>query len=132
MTSEQLYELGIELMDQAVNNSDEATEITKAHAFDYRDGLIIALLALIALRRRTLAALRVGKQLVKSGAFWSLEIPAKDNKTKRPLDYEIAPDMSKRIDLYLARFRLPHPGRGSARRSLGLQPGATYGPRDNL
>jgi len=110
VTSEQLYELGIDLMDQAVNNSNEATQITKAHAFDYRDGLIIALDALIALRRRTLAALRIGKQLVKSGALWSLEIPAEDNKTKRPLDYEIAPDMSKRIDLYLARFRCRIPG----------------------
>ena len=110
MTSEQLYELGIELMDQAVNNSNETTQITKAHAFDYRDGLIIALEALIALRWRTLAALRVGKQLVKSGALWSLEIPAEDNKTKRPLDYEIAPDMSKRVDLYLARFRCRIPG----------------------
>jgi hypothetical protein len=29
----------------------------------FRDGLIIALLALIPLRRRTLSALRIGKQL---------------------------------------------------------------------
>ena len=52
-------------MERAVTNSKEATHITKAHAFDYRDGLIIALLALIPLRRRTLAALRIGKHLVK-------------------------------------------------------------------
>jgi integrase len=37
--------------------------------------------------------------------LWSLEIPAKDNKTKRPLEYSISPDMSERIDLYLAKFR---------------------------
>jgi integrase/recombinase XerD len=105
VTSEQLYALGIELMERAVTNSKEATHITKAHAFDYRDGLIIALLALIPLRRRTLAALSVGTHLVKSGALWSLDIPAKDSKTKRPLEYGIAPDMSERIDRYLAQFR---------------------------
>ena len=35
--------LGIELMERAVTNSKEATDITKLHACDYRDGLIIAL-----------------------------------------------------------------------------------------
>jgi hypothetical protein len=50
VTSEQLYGLGIELMDRAVTNSGDATHVTKAHAFDYRDGLLIALLALIPLR----------------------------------------------------------------------------------
>ena len=53
VTSEQLYVLGIELMERAVDNSNAAGHITKVHAFDYRDGLIIAFLALIPLRRRT-------------------------------------------------------------------------------
>ncbi len=108
VTSEQLYALGIELMERAVTNSKD--DITKLSAFDYRDGLIIALLALIPLRRRTLAALRVGTHLVKSGTLWSLDIPAKDSKTKRPLEYEISPDMSERIDLYFAQFRCRLPG----------------------
>jgi integrase/recombinase XerD len=82
-TGEQLYALGIELMERAVTNSKEATHITKVDAFDYRDGLLIALLALIPLRRRTLAALRIGKHLVKSGALWSLDIPAKEQATAR-------------------------------------------------
>ena len=110
MTSEQLYALGIELMERAVTNSKEATDIAKVDAFDYRDGLIIALLALIPLRRRAIAALRIGKHLVKSGALWSLDIPAQDNKSKRPLEYEISPDMSERIDRYLSQFRRRIPG----------------------
>ena len=132
VTSEQLYALGIELMERAVTNSKEATHITKVHAFDYRDGLLIALLALIPLRRRTIAALRIGKHLVKSGALWSLDIPAKDNKSKRPLEYEISPDMSERIDRYLAQFRRRIPGARSARRPLGIRPRSTDGRRDNL
>jgi integrase/recombinase XerD len=109
-TRDMLYALGIEMMDRAVTNANHTTHITKAHALDYRDGLIIALLALIPLRRRTLAALRVGKHLVKSGVVWSLDIPAEDNKTKRPLEYSISTDMSERIDLYLAQFRPQIPG----------------------
>ena len=69
VTSEQLYALGIELMERAVTNSKEATHITKVDAFDYRDGLLIALLARIPLRRRTIATLRVGTHLVKSARF---------------------------------------------------------------
>jgi hypothetical protein len=74
-------------------------------AFNYRDGLLIALLALIPLRRRTLAALRIGQQLVKSDGLWGFDIPAQDVKTRRPLDYPISPGLSRRIDLYLAKFR---------------------------
>ena len=41
---------------------------------------MIALLALIPLRRRTLAALRIGKHVVKTGQVWALEIPPRIRK----------------------------------------------------
>jgi len=110
VTSERLYKLGMELMDRAVASADACESISKAHAFEYRDGLIIALLAAIPLRRRTLAALRIGKHLVKSGMIWSLDIPAEDTKTRRALEYPISAELSGRIDLYLAKFRCRIPG----------------------
>jgi len=110
VTSDRLYALGIELMDRATAGAVGLTGPTKAQAFDYRDGLIIALLALIPLRRRTLAALRIGKQLVKCGQFWSLDIPAEDTKTRRALDYPVSPELSARIDVYLSKFRRRIPG----------------------
>ena len=110
VTSEQLYALGIELMDHAVAAAEAAKRISKAHAFEYRDGLIIALLALIPLRSRTLVALRIGKHLVKTGDLWALDIPAADTKTRRPLDYPISKELCTRIDLYLERFRRRIPG----------------------
>ena len=73
----------------------------------FRDGLIIALLALIPLRRRTAASLRIGKHLVKSGEDWALDIPAEDVKTKRPLDFPISGELSRRIDIYVDQIR-PH------------------------
>src|SRR6266436_7868108 len=64
VTSDRLYALGIELMDRAMADAFGFAEPSKAQAFAYRDGLIIALLALIPLRRRTVAALRIGKHVV--------------------------------------------------------------------
>ena len=110
VTSERLYALGLELMDGAVTGADAAKRISKAHAFQYRDGLIIAFLALIPLRSRTLVAMRIGIQLVKTGDLWGLDIPAADTKNKRPLDYPIATELSARIDLYLEQFRSRIPG----------------------
>jgi integrase/recombinase XerD len=110
VTSEVLYALGLELMNTAVNLGDLTKDVCSKQALMYRDGLLIALLALIPLRLRTLAALRIGKHLVRSGDLWTLDIPAEDVKTKRPLDYPIAPELSKRIDIYLSQFRSRIPG----------------------
>jgi integrase len=105
VTSATLYKLGIRLMDDALTCGKPPT--TWRVQTGFRDGLIIALLALIPLRRRTLSALRIGKQLIKSGDQWFLDIPAEDVKSKRPLDYPISPDLSRRIDVYVNQIR-PH------------------------
>jgi integrase/recombinase XerD len=108
ITSETLYALGIELMDGAIATGNPAE--TRAAQTAYRDGLIIALLALIPMRRRTLAALRVGKHLVRSGRLWVLEIPAEDTKTRQPIEYPISAELTDRIDLYLKHVRSRIPG----------------------
>ena len=85
VTSDRLYLLGIDLMDRAVTESEGATLISKELAFQFRDGLLIALLALIPLRPRTLVALRVGKQLVKTGmsgrSIFLPRIPRRDGRS---------------------------------------------------
>jgi integrase/recombinase XerD len=113
VTSETLYAIGIDLMDRIITKVNAAKNISIADALHYRNGLIIGLLALIPLRRRTLAALRIGKHLVQSGDLWALDIPAEDVKTKRPLEYAISAELSARIDLYLNQFRSRIPGAGT-------------------
>ena len=110
VTSERLYALGVELMDLAVEGARVARSITKASAFAYRDELMIALLAVIPLRRRTLAALRISKHLVKSGNFWALDIGPEDTKNRQALDFPISAQLSARIDVYLDKFRKRIPG----------------------
>ena len=111
VTSETLYALGMELMDRAVASGKSVR--TRSVQTAFRDGLIIALLALIPLRRRTLAALRIGKQLVRSGDVWVLNIGAADIKTKRPIEYPISAELSERIDFYLNQIRPQTPGAGT-------------------
>jgi integrase/recombinase XerD len=119
ITSERLYLLGIELMDRAIADAEAAKRINKTCAFLYRDGLVIAVLALIPLRSRTLAALRTGQHLFKTGDSWALDIPAADTKTRRALDFPVSRGMSARIDLYLEQFRNRIPG---AEKHTGLWP----------
>jgi integrase len=110
VTTDRLYKLGIELMDCAVADAVTAEDDSPSFATQYRDGLIIAFLALIPLRARTLGALRIGNHLTKVGHHWNLDIPAVDTKNRRPLDYLIQELLSEHIDLYLARYRGHIPG----------------------
>src|SRR5258708_16756663 len=113
VTSERLYAFGLNLMDTAISNANDSKGVSKSAAFQYRDGLIIVLTALFVPRKRTLAALCVGKHLVRTGDLWALEIPAEDTKSWRPLDYPIGKELSARIDLYLEQFRSRVPGASS-------------------
>src|SRR5262249_13564695 len=79
----------------------------------FRDGLIIALLSVVPLRRRTLAALTINGHLVKIGECWLLDIPAADTKTRRPLEFPLPYVLSERISRYLDRFRHMIPGADS-------------------
>jgi integrase/recombinase XerD len=103
VTSETLYALGIALMDGALSSGKpvKASSVQTA----YRDGLIIAFLALIPLRRRTLGLLQIGRHLVRSGAGWAVDIPANDTKSKRPFELPLSRDLSARIDFYLKEIR---------------------------
>lgn len=104
VTSERLYALGVQLMDRAAVEAN-AVGYSKRLGHLYRDGLLIALLAAIPLRRRTLANLRVAKQLVKAGELWVLDIPAEDTKTRRAIEYPIPANLCARMDVYLEQFR---------------------------
>jgi integrase/recombinase XerD len=119
VTSAELYLLGLKLMDEAIVEAADQPEISKVSAMKYRDGLLIALLSLVVLRRRTVTALRIGKQLIKSGALWALSIPPEDVKGKRSLDFGLSADFCDRVDVYLQKYRPRIPG---AKSHNGLWP----------
>lgn len=121
--SDDLAALGRDLMVQAVANADATGRISQEDAKSYRDGLMIALLAAVPVRRRTLAGLRIGEHLVRSGDGWQLDIPAELTKTGAALDYVLSRSLSASVDVFLERFR---PAYSGADNHNGLWP-STHG-----
>lgn len=105
VTGNVLYALGIQLMDDAEAEANAAGAVSVRLAKMHRDGLLIAFLASVPLRRGTCAKLRIGEQLIRSGDHWELDIPASDTKTRVALAYSISPSLSERIDIHLLKYR---------------------------
>jgi integrase len=110
----ELYQLGLQLMDQA----EQATEATSSfRALLYRDGLIIALLAADPLRIANFTALEIGRTVVNDGTTWSVDIPPEETKAGR-LHLAVLPDWSARcIDRFVKHYR---PFLASSEASNGL------------
>jgi integrase len=110
LTSAELYAVGIDLMSVAEADFASSRKSTMETALCYRDGLIIALLAAVPLRRRTLAALTVDRHLVKIGPLWLLDIPSSDTKARRALEFPLPDVLAERVSRYLDFVRPIIPG----------------------
>jgi integrase len=145
--SDQLYRLGMDLMDEA--EAALAVPRRSKHrparrpprialgpsiqmAERYRDGLMIAMLAACAIRRGNLTGQAIGGSLVRREGGWSIEIPGCQVKNRRALAMPLPEDLGYRLDRFLAVFR--HAIRGSvtsdrlwfSRRGAPLTDGAVY------
>jgi len=107
--SDRLVDLGINLMDQA-DNTLSLPASGRAQLF--RDGLLIALLAMIPLRRRNIAMIRIGKHLKNVGGSWQLAFETDETKSHHPLEFEVPAFLVPHLDRYLDEYRpmLTHAG----------------------
>ncbi len=69
-------------------------------ALEFRDGLMIALAGCIPIRRKNLAALEIGHQLVRENDCWFIIVPAEESKTKISMPY-LVPEF---LEPYLAHY----------------------------
>ena len=98
----ELHQLGLQLMNRA---EKAAKATTFFRALLYRDGLIIALLAVDPLRLANITALEFGRTLIRDKTTWSLNIPAEETKSGR-LHLAVLPDWSAPcIDRYMHHYR---------------------------
>jgi integrase len=110
ITSLQLLELGEQLMDESKPAPGAA--ISMRDAIRYRDGLMIALLAFIPIRRKNLAALEIGRHLVREGDAWFVIIPREETKTRTPIEFRVPELLEPYLDFHLDVVRprlLSHP-----------------------
>jgi integrase/recombinase XerD len=103
ITSVQLRELGEQLMDESKPSPN--TPISKKDAAQYRDGLMIVLLASIPIRRKNVAALEIGRHLVREGDSWSIIIPREEMKTRTPVEYTVPEFLHPYLATYLDIIR---------------------------
>jgi integrase len=114
-----LLALGYTLMQTAERRLQEVENDTAA-LLDYRDGLMIALLAARPLRRRNLAMITIGRQLIRVGDAWHLVFAAEETKTGQPIETILPDHLAPYLEPYLHIIRPRFPG---ADRHAGLWAG---------
>ncbi len=110
ITSVQLLDLGQQLMDES--KPTLGTPISIEDAVRYRDGLMFALTAFNPLRRKNLAALEIGRHLVREGDCWHVLIPGQETKTETPIAARIPDILEPYLAIYLNTIR-PQLARGT-------------------
>jgi integrase/recombinase XerD len=100
VATSELFDLGLGLMAAAERKNPECRRATV-----YRDGLLIALLAVRPLRMRNLVGLTLDHTLVLRGAQWWIQIPAAETKTMEPHEVLWPDTLIASLEVYLARHR---------------------------
>jgi site-specific recombinase XerD len=105
--SARLYALGQSLMTQADQiRTRSPFKATTA----YRDGLMVALLALCPLRLKNFAALALNTSIRPTGDGWVIAISHEDSKTRRPIEMLLPDILKSALARYLADYRTGFPG----------------------
>ena len=104
ITSVQLLDLGQRLMDESKPRPN--TPIRMADAICYRDGLMIALIGFKPLRRKNLAALEIGRHLIREGDDWFVIVPRTEvKKGTSAIEFAIPEFLSSYLETYLGIIR---------------------------
>jgi integrase/recombinase XerD len=98
--SDELLDLGLSLMKEAQHQTTQ-----RKAAILYRDGLIIAVQALFANRRRNLASIQIDKNLIATGEAYLLRFEEDETKTGQFLEFECPVELSLAIVVYLTTYR---------------------------
>ena len=99
ITSLQLLELGLQLMDETKPTSDVVMRM--ADAICFRDGLIIALVAFVPLRRKNVSAIEIERHLIYEGDDWLIIFDAGETKTRTSLEYPVHELLNPYLKIYL-------------------------------
>jgi len=104
-----LLRLGCDLMirAEALDAEAEIGAVRAEQAVLFRDGLMIALLALRPLRQLNFLGLQIGQHLSEQPPGWTIAIPATESKTDIALRMAFPEVLVPALEAYL-QFHLPH------------------------
>jgi integrase/recombinase XerD len=94
----ELEDLGQRLMDEAESAAEWPA---RRRAVLFRDGLAIALLARRPVRLKNLAAMRLGRHLVKVGGSWQMLFGAHETKSHVLYEGKVPATLAPRLERYL-------------------------------
>lgn len=97
--ADELVDLGVRLMESATDPGD------LGHALSFRDGLIIAFLALHPLRRRNLVNFELGRNLLRQGKGYMVVFAGTETKNGSPLELPLADMLVEPMNRYLGIWR---------------------------
>ena len=107
--SGRLFSLGIRLMREAQTAAVPARSC-RAGALQYRDGLIIALLAARPLRLGNLSSITLSRHLEHTGDRYYLTFSAEEMKNGQPFEFGLPSKLAPYMHRYLAKVRPLFPG----------------------
>ena len=99
---QELYQAGLTLIEQS--QSSKPRRRSCIHV-DYRDGLMIALLASMPVRLQNFANIEIGRHLVKTPEGYSLIFPEDEVKNRQHIEVEVYEPLVPIIDRYLTIHR---------------------------
>jgi integrase/recombinase XerD len=117
ITSLQLLNLGERMMDKC--KIEPGTQISMDDAIRYRDGLMIAFVAFIPIRPKNLAALEIGRHLLRERDCWFVIIPGEEMKAGTPTEYTFPALLEPYLAVYLDFARPRIAPRSDLRRIVG-------------
>jgi integrase len=98
--------LSYELVDAGIAIMESAGTMTGTKAaVQFRDGLVIALLALVPLRRKNLADLRLGQNLLLVKGTWLLTLDESETKTHGSYEVQLPEVLREPLEVYLKNYR---------------------------
>ena len=102
ISTARLVDWGLDRMDQALTDADLKCRYRSVH---YRDGLMVALLALCPLRLKNFTTIEIGRHLVNTGSRYVLFFEGHETKTGIPEDADIPPQLAGHLVTYLDEIR---------------------------
>ena len=81
-------------------------------AIEYRNWLMVTILAFLPLRLRNFTALSVTRHMTRRAGVWWIDIDGTETKTGRPHAALLPPEVGRFLDRYLSHIR-PHLDRGA-------------------
>ena len=102
-----LARLGLDLMDCALQGQPRGCTSV---ALSYRDGLLIAFLISVPIRRHSLAAMRIETHLTLRGGRFHAEFSPQDMKSRQPFSMAIPQFLTPYIERFLSEIRPQIPG----------------------